>query len=141
MVRNKKYSRKPKRVSHNQTRKKMEKKTMPIVYGKIYAKWCGHCNAMEKDWHFVKQKIGFKKSFDIEQKQESEMFPKFKEKYGTDLHIDKGYPTIYKLYEKGGNIEFYEGPRTFKDMLHWVQHKENKPKPKGFFSNLFLNNS
>ena len=139
-----KNTRKYKKNSFKDTRKKMRKIGLPIVYGKVYADWCGHCRAMETDWKYVKQKMGKIKSFDIEQKMESVLLPKFKEIYGTDLYVNKGYPTIYKLYKKGGPLEFYEGPRNFKYMVDWINQRPNpkmsvnKPiKSDGFFANLF----
>ena len=67
-----------------------------------------------------------------------------KEIYETDLYVNKGYPTIYKLYKKGGPLEFYEGPRNFKDMVRWIQSRPNLkvssniPKNNdGFFAKLF----
>jgi len=98
-----------------------------IVYGKIYANWCGHCQAMESFWKNVQTKMMPVKSKDIEQTNQENEIVIFNNEYellgNNKLALQGGYPTIYKLNKKKGIIEYYNGERTEYDILLWL----NKP--------------
>ena len=90
---------------------------------RVYANWCGHCQAMEKDWKKLKSKIGKKiQIYDIEEEQRSQL-----EEINNMLKIPiqvSGYPTIAK--SKNGFISYYSGPRILANMISWALPKTNK---------------
>jgi thiol-disulfide isomerase/thioredoxin len=118
------YHMKPKhhtKKNHPMTKKHHTK--MPIVYGRIYANWCGHCVSMGPDWKkltgLMNQRHYHVKNNDIEETEKNTKMPQFKQMYGTELVVN-GYPTIFKLYKKGDLIEYYEGPRTKDAIYKWL---------------------
>lgn len=100
---------------------------MPIVYGRIHATWCGHCTAMEPAWKQIEEQNKLKPSgpvlFDIESKELDYKKNKFAKIYKSTLSSN-GYPTIYKLYEKGGPVEYYEGDRSEPAIGEWLFGKQ-----------------
>ena len=111
-----------KKHSNHHTRNNHSMK-MPIVYGRIHADWCGHCVSMAPDWNnlmgLMNQRHYYVKNNDIEEQEKNTKIPQFKEMYGVEL-VANGYPTIFKLYKKGGPIEYYEGPRTKDAIYKWL---------------------
>jgi len=104
--------------------KKVNKKN-PVVVGKIYANWCGHCQNMADDWKALKNDLAKRgdafEFSEIEQASESRLIPALNEKYlkksPVKVALQGGYPTLFKI--KGGNLSYFEGNRTFQEMRDW----------------------
>lgn len=108
-----------------------------IAYGKIYATWCGHCQAMDSYWPILENKMLPLKAHNIESEQKDELIAEFNQKYNTNLELKGGFPTIFK-YTKTGGIEYYEQERNLDGILNWLQNKsKHEPKPKGILNQWF----
>jgi thiol-disulfide isomerase/thioredoxin len=96
-------------------------KTRTII-GKIYANWCGHCQALKPEWNKMKSLI--KKDANIEiveiEENEHEKLNKLKQRF-PHLQIN-GYPTIFKILPNK-QIEYYTGNRLSFDMTKWAIEK------------------
>ena len=100
----KKGNRRPK----NKTRKS-HKKPRLVVFGKIYATWCGHCRAMEHDWNRLEKKMRPLKCVNIESEEKDHKIAAFNQKHKTNLELKGGFPTVFKLPKQGAAVEYYEG--------------------------------
>jgi hypothetical protein len=98
-----------------------------VVYGRIHATWCGHCQHLEKMWPSVireinnKTKKGEYKAVSIEQTEEAKKLPwvnKHFVKSGAPLAIQGGYPTVFKIVN--GGVQYYNGERTAKGIAEFV---------------------
>jgi hypothetical protein len=60
-----------------------------------------------------------------EREEEIEKFPLFNNTYKPygNIQIQGGYPTIYKLHKRGGEIIYYNGPRDNQSLFYWLQGK------------------
>lgn len=96
----------------------------PIVYGKIYADWCGYCQQLSPEWDklIVMMKKHTPLRFDINNNEEQSRIQEFKNTFNSDLQ-HSGYPTIYKLTIKGGAVEYYNGSRDAQNIYNWVISK------------------
>lgn len=99
----------------------------PIVYGRIYATWCGFCTSMADDWKHLDKNVlkqnSELKQFDIESEEKNDRMNEFTKKYQCSLTFN-GYPTIYKLYKIGGPIEYYESGDRSENAIHkWLFSK------------------
>ena len=105
------------RTKHN----KNHKKGHLVVYGKIYATWCGHCRAMEEDWKRLEKKMHPLKSVNIESEEKDHKIAAFNKKHKTNLELKGGFPTVFKLPKKGAAVEYYEGGDRSEAALHnWL---------------------
>ena len=104
-----------------------------IAYGKIYADWCGHCQNLNRDhWPAVEKKIGGSiKCYNISDKNQEKECAEFNEKYNTDLKLQGGYPTIFKLKKHGGKVEYYNGERTSVKIIDWLTSESDNDKTHG----------
>jgi thiol-disulfide isomerase/thioredoxin len=95
---------------------------MKTIIGKIYANWCGHCQALKPEWNKMKSLI--KKDANIEiveiEENEHEKLNKLKQRF-PHLQIN-GYPTIFKILPNK-QIEYYSGNRLSFDMTKWAIEK------------------
>jgi thiol-disulfide isomerase/thioredoxin len=91
----------------------------PIIVGKVYANWCGHCQILKPEWKKLKRSIpvGRVEFIEIEE-SESAKRANFEKKIKTTLNVN-GYPTIFKIH-KNKQVEYYTGPRTADEMRKWV---------------------
>jgi thiol-disulfide isomerase/thioredoxin len=106
-------------------RKTQHKKPKLIVYGKIYANWCGHCRAMENDWNQVEKKMLPLRCVNIESEEKDHKIAEFNRKYRTNLALQNGFPTIFRLKKVGGSIEYYEGgDRSEAALSTWLKGKK-----------------
>ena len=105
------------------------KKPKLVSYGKLYANWCGHCKSMENDWKMVEKRMYPLKSVNIESEHKDKSIAAFNKKNKTNLAIQNGYPTIFKLKKKGGAVDYYSGGRTESEMLSWLQSEQPHHKP------------
>jgi hypothetical protein len=119
--------------TYKKNRKNNHKKTyknktkhLPIVYGKLHMTECMHCQMLVSEWNIVTEKMKIHIDVichDIERKEESTQLSLFNNKYKPykPLQIQGGYPTIYKLHKRRGNITYYSGPRDNQSILQWLQ--------------------
>ena len=96
----------------------------PIIIGKVYADWCGHCQALKPKWEQLKQILpkGRVQTVEIEE-TETDKRAEFEKKHKKTINVS-GYPTIFKIVN--GKIEYYSGPREPEDMKKWVLSTPNK---------------
>jgi hypothetical protein len=96
-----------------------------IVYGKLYANWCGACTALKDTWTNVAAKTGSNAiEFSVEELEMAVKGPEFEKTYQTKLPEVQGYPTIYKLY-RPGRMYTYEGERSEEKLLQWLNEPES----------------
>ena len=103
---------------------KKTKKTLPIVYGKLYMTGCIHCENLAPEWEIVTNKLKIHLDvvcYDIEA-QEQQKLSKFNDMYKPyePLQPQGGYPTLYKLHKRGGAIIYYNGQRDNASILKWL---------------------
>ena len=98
-----------------------------IIVGKVYADWCGHCQALKPKWEQLKQILpkGRVQTVEIEE-SETDKLSQFEKDHKKTISVN-GYPTIFKIVNN--KIEYYSGPREPEDMKRWVL---STPKKKGF---------
>lgn len=143
------FNKKHKNLFHKKGKKgtktqKNHKKGHLVVYGKIYATWCGHCRAMEHDWKRLEKKMHPLKCVNIESEEKDHKVAEFNRNYRTNLALQNGFPTIFKLKKVGGSVEYYSGgERTETALSAWLSSSNNnkggtninvKPKPNIFGS-------
>ena len=89
------------------------------VVGKLYMNGCIHCDNLVEPWNQMKKKIGGKVEVakDIESAETNEL-DKLNNKYKTNVAMQGGYPTIYKIV--GGKVEYYNGERTAPALIKWA---------------------
>lgn len=95
-----------------------------IIIGKVYADWCGHCEALKPKWEKLKEILpkGRVQTIEIEE-SETEKRTEFEKKYNKTINVN-GYPTIFKIVNN--KIEYYSGPREPEDMKRWILSTPNK---------------
>lgn len=110
---------------------KNTKKTDKHVFGKLYAGWCGHCQALEVFWpgltmRLKKQGIIVK---DVEEKELNGPIDAINHEHVTGpqkLGLQGGYPTIYKIVN--GHVFYYAGDRNDKAIEAWAISKHGGKK-------------
>ena len=80
-------------------RRKTAKNTPKIVMGKVYADWCGHCQALKPEWARMKKMVPMHKvvCVEINDKHKEVGIANLNQKYGVQLPMPNGYPTIFKI--------------------------------------------
>ena len=123
------------RTFRRKTFRRSFKKSLPIAYGHIFHPQCGHCTALVPEWEKVKTMMGSRmQPVDINGEDSKKMdyeIHSFNRKYKSDLKLNGGYPTIYKLKTNGGSVEFYDGERKSNKIVAWL--KDNQTNGGGFF--------
>ena len=114
-----------------------------VVVGKIYADWCGHCQSLLPEWEKLDKNIQQRMAkypnshtkyvvVAIEQKQQDEGIRNVNETYlkntGRTLALQGGFPTLFKITD--GTLEYYDGPRTYLEMLRWYMSAPKKHRAK-----------
>ena len=105
---------------HNHTKKN---KKSPIIVGKVYADWCGHCQTLKPEWTKMKNHVNMKNRkrhvvfTEIEEKKIDTKLRKLEKQYGVQVQAN-GYPTIFKISD--GKVTYYSGNRTSDVMSNWV---------------------
>lgn len=95
---------------------------VPVVYGKLYASWCGACQALEPAWKQVSETLTDIPEYSIEDAEMTEAKrADFKSKFNSDIQPADHFPIIYKLDVKGGQLRSYEGERTPEKIVEWVR--------------------
>ena len=101
-----------------------------LVVGKIYANWCGHCQALKPEWAKMRKMIKSRckgKRIHFVEIEESEMatkIPKFKRQYNVEPAAN-GYPALFKL-EKG-RLSYYQNSREADRMADWYLNGGGDP--------------
>jgi hypothetical protein len=113
---------------NNQKKNITKKNLLPIVYGKIHMTSCGHCQNLIPEWNILNERMKKHSDvvcYDIEREEQIEKFPLFNNTYKPygNIQIQGGYPTIYKLHKRGGEIIYYNGPRDNQSLFYWLQGK------------------
>ena len=129
----------------NKKTQKNHKKAHTVVFGKIYATWCGHCRAMEEDWKRLEKKMRPLQCVNIESEEKDHKIAAFNKKYKTDLVLKGGFPTLFRLKHHGATIDYYEGGDRSEAALHnWLLSPYKNPmenqNPKQNKNNSFLAN-
>jgi thiol-disulfide isomerase/thioredoxin len=90
----------------------------PIIIGKVYSDWCGHCQALKPKWAQLKKILpkGRVQTVEIEE-AETDKRAQFEKTHKKTIDVS-GYPTIFKIVNN--KIEYYTGPREPEDMKRWV---------------------
>lgn len=95
-----------------------------VVVGKLYMNGCGHCESLEKPWSEMESKIGGKiKVEKIESAEMDDRLVKLNKKHSSDVAVQGGYPTIFKIQNK--KVEYYNGERTAPALIKWANGKES----------------
>jgi len=103
-----------------------------LVFGKIYADWCGHCQVLAPKWKIVAQTVWNRFSnkdkphvFEIEESvmdDNVEGLESVNNLYlansSEKVEVQGGFPTIFKIVK--GKVFYYNGPREIKPMMSWL---------------------
>ena len=118
-------TRKNNKVRVRRTNKRQShKKPKLVVYGKIYANWCGHCRSMEMDWKILEKKMLPVRSANIESEEKDAKVAEFNKTHRTNLALQNGFPTIFRLKKVGGSVEYYQGgDRSEASLRKWLRGK------------------
>ena len=106
-----------KRLNSLQSRKKNTNK-LPVVYGHVYSDQCGHCVNMQNDWNNLCSQVKDIELRDIGVDYD-ENIKKFNNDFNTELSYE-GFPTIFRLSNKGAKPDYYYGERTAPSMKKWL---------------------
>ena len=93
-----------------------------IIVGKVYADWCGHCQALKPEWEKMKKHIRNKKGKyhivyeEIEEKQIGDKLKKLNETQRVNVEAN-GYPTLFRI--SNGKVDYYNGNRQSNAMADW----------------------
>lgn len=99
----------------------------PIIVGKVYANWCGHCQTLKPEWKKLKTIIPKDRVQFIEiEESESAKRSQFEKKIKSTLDVN-GYPTIFKIHTSKP-VEYYTGPRTAQEMRRWILSSSSNKK-------------
>ena len=90
-----------------------------VVVGKLYMNGCGHCESLKEPWSQMESKIGGKiKVEKIESAEMDDRLLKLNKEHGSDVAVQGGYPTIFKIKNK--KVEYYNGERTAPALIKWA---------------------
>jgi thiol-disulfide isomerase/thioredoxin len=98
-----------------------------IVFGKIYADWCGHCKILEPEWNKLKEKMANENVLfeEVNSEYQDTELQRINDKYlknsANKVGLQGGYPTIFCI--KKGNVEYYDGKRDIDNMYGWCMTK------------------
>jgi thiol-disulfide isomerase/thioredoxin len=122
---NKKTAKKRRNVYNKKTR---INRSSPIVIGKIYANWCGHCMHLKPHWNEMKKNLKKSKKrkyvfVEIEASKEDQGKNYVNHHYlktsPRKLELQGGYPTMFKIV--GGKLSYYPSTkaRNFPQLMSW----------------------
>lgn len=100
--------------------------TSPVVVGKIYADWCGHCINLKPIWAELKDKMKHTDNHfvfvEIEENQMKggveKINTEYLEKSTQKLELQGGFPTIFKI--QNGQLEYYNNNRDLPSLTNWL---------------------
>lgn len=96
----------------NNLRNEKKKGLVLILF---YATWCGHCSAMEPEWHKLEE--NHQEEINLA-KVESEDYDNYEMSANEDRV--QGYPTV-RLYHKDKMVKEFDGERNFDSMYQFLQ--------------------
>jgi len=130
---------------------KKSKNAKKHLFGKVYAEWCGACQALEPKWEDMVNQLKGQKSNSFSEPEQNIKESIIVNKDGTVLEIIKiqdseydsykskyndvlgnleanGYPTIFrkKLHIPESPIEYYQGDRSPDNMIAWALDETRK---------------
>lgn len=108
---------KPKIRRHKKTRRDKEK----IVMGKVYADWCGHCQALKPEWARMKKIVPMHRVvfIEINDRNKDAGIENMNRVHGVNLPMPNGYPTIFR-FGQDKQIQYYNGERTARPLAQWA---------------------
>jgi thiol-disulfide isomerase/thioredoxin len=97
-----------------------------VVVVKLWAKWCGHCQAFEPEWKKLVQYFSKNPNIIFEHLEEKGMekggMIKLKHKYGNRISDPEGFPTLYLFRSSDIKKQTpYHGPRDFEGMKKEIE--------------------
>jgi thiol-disulfide isomerase/thioredoxin len=103
-------------------------KRRPKVVGKLYATWCSHCKTLEPEWEKMKASITklYKKGVqfvEIESENMESGLVELNKKLKTNVALQGGYPTLFKVNPGSKKVEYYGGSREARAMTEWCKGK------------------
>jgi thiol-disulfide isomerase/thioredoxin len=119
------------------TYKRRSQKQSKIIVGKIYANWCGHCQALKPEWKKMRKIVKGKPSgkriqfVEISEEQMGDKLSKLNKAHGVQIN-SSGYPTLFKLVN--GKVDYYEGSREAHPLAEWAM---KGGEPQNTIPNLF----
>ena len=100
-----------------------------VVVGKLYMNGCGHCESLKEPWSQMESKIGGKiKVEKIESAEMDDRLLKLNKEHGSDVAVQGGYPTIFKIKNK--KVEYYNGERTAPALIKWANQSTGGKRTK-----------
>ena len=108
-----------------QTKKNKTKK----VVGKIFATWCGHCKTLDPEWKKMKESVMKNKKnndiefVEIESENMDNALTKLNKTFSTNVQLQDGYPTIFKIEKGSKKVEYFNGERTAEEIMQWSMAK------------------
>ena len=120
-------------------KKKLKKKTQTMreklnqnknkpIYGRIHAKWCGHCTGMKEDWEALRKKTENDMTcIDIEEKHVPKKIPRFNRLVhpNPELKPPSGYPYIFRVVNN--QLEEHSGNRDIDTLYNWLHSPIHSP--------------
>ena len=110
-----------------QTKKRSKRNKNKKVIGKLYATWCGHCKTLEPEWDKMKTSItkyyknGGVEIVEIESENMEQGLADLNKRLNTDIELQGGYPTLFKVEPGTQNVEYYGGQRVANQMTRWYK--------------------
>ena len=113
--------------------KKMKKHR---VIGKLFATWCSHCTTLAPEWKKMKREVKKKsknddiKFVEIESENMESGLEQFNRRFNTNVKLQSGYPTLFKVDSGNKKVEYYNGNREAMALTKWsmmaMGKKQNK---------------
>ena len=105
------------RSKHKKTQNKKDK----IVMGKVYADWCGHCQALKPEWARMKKIVPMHRVvfIEINDRNKDAGIENLNRVHGVNLPMPEGYPTIFR-FGPDKQISYYEGERKADALAKWA---------------------
>lgn len=96
-------------------------KKRPLIIGKVYANWCGHCQSLKPEWQRMESDIRQMPRmnhivFVAIEESEKDKLAKFKAQHA-GLEVS-GYPTIFS--HNGQRYNYYRGSPNAESLKQWV---------------------
>lgn len=141
LAKKKKQKNESKRLQDLDKKKKLKKKTQTMreklnqnknkpIYGRIHAKWCGHCTSMREDWEALRKKTENDMTcIDIEEKHVPKKIPRFNKLVhpNPELKPPSGYPYIFRVVNN--QLEEHSGNRDIDTLYNWLHSPIHRPEP------------
>ena len=102
---------------------KRRNKPGKIVVIKVYADWCGHCQALKPEWERMKKIVPMHRVqfVEINDRNKDAGIENLNRVHGVNMPMPDGYPTIAR-FGPDKQIEYYGGERTAHPLAQWALH-------------------